>query len=307
MSILHQIPSEVKIRRELKRIIFGKTLFCPHCGSKGISKYGNRYRCRAKHCRKWFSLTSVSWLKNAKLSLQTIWLILWAWQKKISIDQTSKLSGVSRPTISRWYKRFRDNLPKDKLLDIRLNNDIQIDEAYRGRKDKAYSIIGAKQIGTRKIALECLAKNSVDRHEAVDFLTKYVVPGSNLFSDGAAIYQKINNWWPVNHQFEHHNRFEFKLTSEIEGLWGTLVTFIRRMYHHINQDQVPSILSEFSLRFSSPEYFSSPSSYLEISLPKLKTPQTKLWIKFLNKFTPNQIADSSLISKLKLVMPCPTR
>jgi len=221
MNILHQIPSEVKIRRELKRIVFGKTLFCPHCGSKGIRKYDNRYRCSAKHCRKWFSLTSPTWLKNAKLNLQTIWLILWAWQKKIPIDQTSKLTGVSRPTTSHWYKRFRDNLPKEKLLDTRLTGNIQIDEAYRDKKDNRYSIIGAKKTKTRQIAFECLPKKSVERYEAVDFLTRYIAPGSNLCSDGAAIYQKIDNWWPVNHQFEYHKRIEDASVSAISLSLGS--------------------------------------------------------------------------------------
>lgn len=307
MNILQQVPSEAKIRSELKRIVFGKKLFCPFCGYQRTTKIGYRYRCCSKKCRRWFSLTSATWLKGAKLNLQTIWLILWAWLKKIPIDQTSKLAGVSRPTTSRWYRKFREHLPKEKLFDLRLGNKIQIDELYRGKKDKGYAVIGAKEIGSRKIAFEYVPKNSVDRHEAVDFLTKYVTPGSHLCSDGSAIYQKINNWWPVSHQYEYHNKNQFKITSEIEGLWGTLSTFIRRMYHHITKDQVSSILNEFALRFSHAEYFFSPIKYLGISLPKLKKPDSNLWIKFFNKFNLNQPVDSSLISKLKLVMPCPFR
>lgn len=304
MSILHQIPTEAKIKRELKRIVFGQKLFCPHCGYSMVKKYNQRYHC--PRCRKWFSFTSITWLKGAKLPLQTIWLLLWSWLNKVAIDQAQKLSGVSKVTVRRWYDKFREHLPDDQLFDLRLKGDIQIDEAYRGKKDKAYTIVGAKQVGTKNIAFQFLPKNSVDRKEAIDFLSEYVVPGSNLFSDGAAIYRGINNWWPVNHQFERHNKFQFALTSEIEGLWGNLFTFVRRMYHHVTAEKAPSILKEFQLRFSRPEWFASPSRYLEISLTKLKTPKANLWIKFMKKISISETAYSPLISKLKLVMPVPS-
>lgn len=240
------------------------------------------------------------------MPLQTIWLLLWSWLNKVAIDQAQKLSGVSKVTVRRWYDKFREHLPDDQLFDLRLKGDIQIDEAYRGKKDKAYTIVGAKQVGTKNIAFQFLPKNSVDRKEAIDFLSEYVVPGSNLFSDGAAIYRGINNWWPVNHQFERHNKFQFALTSEIEGLWGNLFTFVRRMYHHVTAEKAPSILKEFQLRFSRPEWFASPSRYLEISLTKLKTPKANLWIKFMKKISISETAYSPLISKLKLVMPVPS-
>ena len=173
-----------------------------------------------------------------------------------------------------------------------------------GWKELNYlSNIGAKEIGSRKIALEFLPKNSVDRREAVDFLSRYVVPGSNLFSDGAAIYRGIQNWWPVNHQFERHNRFQFTLTSEIEGLWGNYFTFVRRMYHHVTFSKAPSMLNEFSLRFSCPEYFVSPARYLEIALKSIRRSRAKLWITFLKKILETETIESPLVSKLKLVMP----
>lgn len=288
MSILHQIPSEAKIKREIKRIVFGKHLFCPYCGYRAVKKYDGRYRC--KRCRRPFSLTSVTWLKGMKLSLKTFWLLLWCWQKKITVDQAQKLCGVSEITTRRWYERFRRHLPQDKLIDVRLSGDVQMDEAYRKvrKKDKAYSIIAAKERakkdGEKKIALQFLPKNSVDRGETINFLSHHVEPDSNLFTDGAGIYRKIDNWWRVNHQYERHNKWEFSLTSEIEGLFGNLFTFIRRMYHHVTREKLPEVLKEFWLRFSYPEYFQSPSRYLESALVPIKQPEIISWRKFMKKF-----------------------
>jgi len=39
MCILHQIPSEKKIERKLRKVLFGKKVFCPRCGSFQIKKY----------------------------------------------------------------------------------------------------------------------------------------------------------------------------------------------------------------------------------------------------------------------------
>lgn len=271
MSILHQIPSETKIRSELRRIIFGKRVFCPRCGSTSVKSYEKRYRCRV--CRKPFSFTSVTWLKGMKLSLRIFWLILWCWTNKVPVDQAMKLCGVSKPTIRRWYDKFRIHLPSDKLSDVRLSGIIQMDEAYRGKKDKKYSIVGAKQKSEknkrRKIVLKVIPKSSVDRKDAIEFLSQCVIPGSNLQTDGAAIYKGISNWWKVNHSYERHNRWEFTLTSEIEGLWANLITFIRRMYHHVTIDKVPHLVQEFTARTVYPEWFDNPQSFLEASIKPL--------------------------------------
>lgn len=199
-----------------------------------------------------------------KLPLQTFWLILWCWINKVPVDQAKKTSGVSEPTVRNWYEKFRKHLPLEKLDGLRLNGVIQIDEAYQSKS----SIIGAKQAKNkdRKAVLQVLPKKSVDRKDAVDFLSQTVVPNSNLWSDGAAIYKGIANWWPVNHSYEIHRKFQFALTSEVEGMWGNLFTFIRRMYHHVTQSKLESVVKEFNFRFCFPEYFRDPSSYLKVAL-----------------------------------------
>jgi len=92
------------------------------------------------------------------------------------------------------------------------------------------------------------------------------VPNAKLHTDGAGIYRSINKWWPVKHKRDVHSRWEFELTSEIEGMFGNLRTFIRRMYHHTRPEYLPEYVGEFCARFSSPEIFDSPLSYLEKSI-----------------------------------------
>ena len=143
-----------------------------------------------------------------------------------------------------------------------LTGQIQMDEAYF----KSLSLIMAKQIGSKKLAHQIIFKNSVNREEAANFLFQFVQPNSRLQTDGAGIYRSINKWWPVKHKRDIHKKWEFSLTSEIEGLFGNLRTFIRRMYHHATPEYLPEYVSEFCIRFSSPEIFDSPLTYLEKTL-----------------------------------------
>lgn len=284
MYILNQIPSEAKIKRDLKKILFGKRLFCPRCGSSQVRRSEKRYRC--KKCRKPFSLTSVTWLRGMKLSLAIFWTILWCWCNKVPVDQTVKLSKLSEPTIRGWFDKFRAHLPDD--CQMRLSGVIQMDEAFYGGK-KGSLFVAAKQKGTRKAVGRVLSRTNFQREDALPILQQYVVPGSKLNTDGHGVYKKINNWWPVEHAYDVHSRFEFSLTSEIEGLFGCFKTFIRRMYHHVTKEKFPELAAEFLVRFSHPEYFQNPQSYLKaaiIPLAQLNKKAVQKRVRNLHSFIP---------------------
>lgn len=253
IASLNQIPSESKIRKELRKIVFGKNMFCPLCHSRKIYRSEKRYRCRK--CRKPFSLFSGTWLKDMKLSLRTFYALLWCWTQKVPVLQTQNLCHLSEKAVRHWFRQFRLHLPEFTPI---LNGIVQMDEAY----SKQISLFMAKQINSKNIAWQCLLKKSVDKHDAMSFIFQNVQPNTKLHTDGASVYSKVEKWWPVKHKKDIHRKFEFELTSEIEGLFGNLRTFIRRMYHHTTPEYLPEYVSEFCLRFSSPEIFSSPCNYL---------------------------------------------
>lgn len=160
-----------------------------------------------------------------------------------------------RKTVRFWFQQFRHHLPENTAI---LEGRVQMDEAYF----RGLSILMAKQTGQRSLAHEVLAKSSVDKNDAARFLFQHVAPRSRLQTDGSGIYKRIDRWWPVTHRKDIHKKWEFALTSEIEGLFGNLRTFIRRMYHHSTPAYLPEYVREFCFRFSSPEIFKSPHAYL---------------------------------------------
>lgn len=254
IALLNQIPSEAKIKQQLRRIIFGKNFHCPRCRSRKVYPSLSRYRCR--RCRRPFSVLTGTWLEGSKLSLRTLYALLWCWTQKVPVLQTQALCHVTAPTAYHWFRQFRRHLPDFEPI---LNGVVQMDEAYF----KKLSLLMAKQVGTNKLAHQVIFKRSVDKREAVDFVYQIIQPHTRLQTDGSGIYKGVEQWWQVRHRIDIHKKWEFGLTSEIEGMFGNLRTFIRRMYHHTTPAYLPEYVSEFCCRFSSPEIFDSPLSYLQ--------------------------------------------
>lgn len=265
MFNLRQIPSDCQIKKLVKRILFGTHLHCPNCKSRKVSKLEDRYRCRK--CRKPFSLTSNTWLNNMKSSWQLFYLLLWCWLNHIPIIQTMKITELSEPTIRVWFSKFRHNLAQENWL-TPLKEVIQMDEAYF----KNACVIAGKDVKRKRVVLKVLPKTSVQKQNIAQFVVRHIEPGSKLFSDGAGVYKGIGKVWPVEHEYDIHSKWEFSKTSEIEGLFGNLKTYIRRKYHHVTCSKLPEVVAEFEANFNHPEIFESPTKYLEKSLIIVPSP-----------------------------------
>lgn len=262
MYQLNQIPSEAQIKKLLRRIVFGSTIHCPLCNSRKTTTFETRFRCRT--CRYKFSLLSHTWLAHLRLPLPQFWLVLWCWTSQVPVKQTALLTRLSIPTIYHWFEAFRSHLPEDQNL---LEHLVQLDEAYFGSRSKKTlrALFLGKQVDSRRLAFKLISSDPV-RENAWDFLRQNIAPETKVATDGAKIYRGMNKWWPVEHSYDLHRKFEFEQTSEIEGLFGCLRTFIRRMYHHVSCDKLPGLVLEFCVRFSHPEMFESPYQYLLITL-----------------------------------------
>lgn len=80
------------------------------------------------------------------------------------------------------------------------------------------------------------------------------------------IYRYIDQYVSIHHAVDIHKKFEFTHTAEIEGVFGVLRTFIRKMYHHITEEKLEEYVCEFYFRFCRPELFNSPHEYLKNTL-----------------------------------------
>jgi len=260
-----KVPSEAEIRKFIRRILFGRNLFCPECKSRQVVSYELRYRCRACRCK--FSLLSHTWLSNTKIPLRQFWLIVWCFVSKVPVEQACLVSDLSTKAVRYWYGLFRTNLPKNKVI---LEAVVQLDEAYFGGW-KGRTLLMAKQRGTRKLSYKILPHTQPSKTDAIDFVRNNIAPGTILCTDGSLIYYGIEKFHQVKHVVDIHKVWEFGETSEIEGIFGNLRTFIRRMYHHVTIKNLENIVSEFTCRFSHPEMFKNPRVFLTNTLQLVPT------------------------------------
>lgn len=264
MYSLEDKPSETKVRKFLKNLLFGAHFFCPECGSRKVLAYGERYRCRK--CRIKFSLLSHTWLANTKIDLAKLWVVLWCWTAEIPVRQAERITGLSNKAVRKWYLDFREHLPQDEVV---LEKIVQLDEAYFGGFQKT-TLLMAKEKGARKLAYEVL-NHEPARIDAISFVKKHLGEEVILCTDGSSIYDQIDSHSSVKHQVDIHKAWEYSKTSEIEGVFGNLRTFIRRMYHHVRMKNLEKIVGEFCYRFCHPEMFGNPWYYLQIALRLVPT------------------------------------
>jgi transposase-like protein len=260
MYHLEQIPSETHIQKFLKQILFGNHVFCPECRSFDVIRYETRYRCR--RCRIKFSLLSHTFLKDSRIPLERFWVVLWCWTRQEPVLQTQDIASLSEKAVRHWFDLFRANLPQDREV---LSHMVQLDEAYFGRFGKVALLMG-KQIGRRKLAYEILRTHAPAKLDAALFVKRHIEVDTKLNTDGSAIYKGIEKRFPITHTVDIHKKFEFTNTSEIEGMFGVLRTFIRRMYHHVSEEKLDEYVCEFYFRFCRPEMFKSPHEYLKNTL-----------------------------------------
>ena len=253
---MQTIPTEKKIIKHLKQLMFGNRVKCLCCKSRKVIWYKKEKRWFCRRCRKKFSLKSVSWLKNMKLNYQTLWLLIDCWQRKMNVQQAMNIVCLSEKTVRCWYDKFRSNLPK---INLYLKGDVEVDEMYFNRRT---GVMGALERKQGKPVL-WVPPERPDKNQTRIFLDSVIHPDTHIYTDKSPFYFDVLKWGFREHSSENHSKFEFGKTSRIEGTWGVFRTFIRRMYHHIWTKNASKYVTEFNVRFCHKEIFENPLNYLK--------------------------------------------
>jgi transposase-like protein len=261
MSILEGVPSDAKIRSLIRRATFGVRPHCPRCGSGHVRRSEDRWRC--PKCRRPFSLTSVSWLSGMKIAPRDLWLLLACWQKRVAFGTAADVTGLSRVTVRRWFRRFRWNFSYESPI---LEEFVEADESFHGRRRRGAQriVLGAVERGAWRPVVRASRKR--DQESTDRFLLAHVREGATVATDEAGCYLGIDAFFGYRHVTCNHSKFVFGETNRIEAVWSALKRFIRRTYDHVQAEWLPDILREFEARANAPELFLSPLTFLENSL-----------------------------------------
>lgn len=260
--------SERTVKARLRKIIFGPRTRCLKCNNFHVRMSNERYWCNK--CRRFFSLTSSSWLKGIKFSFQTLVLLIHCWLKGYTVETTKDLTGLSRPTIYDWFNRFRLNAPQ---ISQHFQGTCEIDETYIGPKSKRrfgswkpykVPVVGIYERESSQVKVRTMPQATLVH--IWPFLKDSIHPDALSYSD------KYRPYWPLksklgrNHIMVDHYAGEYSQTNHIEGFWSVMKRKIRRIYWRVYARNLDKYVCEIAYRFNTRNNPDKPLDFIEKSM-----------------------------------------
>lgn len=274
MSTVPSSFNERQVRSVLRKVITQRGhLKCPRCGSFAVLRSERRYFCCA--CRKKFSLTSYTWLKHAKLSLAIVARILDCWISEYPITTTVRETGVSVPTVRRYFQLFRIHIVQ--TLDFKAKGHVQVDEAYFGTfRKRGNSYHGMRTyVVQNKVGVFGIACPTTGKLKTVvigkkpgtfirDFIHRSLSKDITIFSDKSPYYTKLRKEGFRHHAQTHEQGFH--TSYFIESCWSWMKRKLFKQYHHCTKRYATDYIAELTWRFNIREQARNPLDFLLQSL-----------------------------------------
>ena len=269
MSKIPNFASNKKYWLLINRLVFGEDMRCPQCRQALQEKYIRRYLW-CSLCRRKYRATSYrgSWLYSMKISPKQLFMLVWCWQQKKSLEATMLRAEVSYPTAARWFTRFRAHLPDTMPL---LEGLVQADESYFSKqrsKQVTYIVTGATEPHTGRKALRITGDHHTGRSRDVleQFIQDTVRPGSLVVTDKWYAYDEL----PLlgyEHESHNHSKGDYANTNAAERIWSVAKRHMQKLYgQRILTHQLEDLCREWMARANRPELFQSPAEYLKFTL-----------------------------------------
>ena len=266
-EVMAQLGDESECRRYIEQMRWNGNPVCPHCGEHKPYKLadGKSYRCRAKTCKKDFTVTVGTVFENSKVPLST-WIaatyVLSAHKKGISSCQLARDLGITQKTA--WFVLHRlrlimgDNEPEP------LEEIVEVDETYVGGtfanmnkkrrkkwqesgKDNKVPVMGLLQ-RNGKAKLTVIGSKSFK-----EVIRENVGQSAVIVTDTHASYQGLDQEFEghgtVNHsQQEYRNGIFY--TNSVEGFFSLFKRTIFGTYHQISPKHLHRYCAESSYRYN---------------------------------------------------------
>lgn len=198
--------------------------YCPHCGNVGAYEIATRrrFKCRARECRKQFSLTSGTIFASHKLPLRHYLVAIAMFvngAKGISALQLGRDLDISYKTAFVLAHKLREAMAVDQPE--MLDGTVEVDGAYFGgyvrpanhRADRVDRRKSANKSGKRKAVVVARERGgrtatAVFKHEGDSdgFIASRVLPGTIVHADEASSWDHLHQHYDVqriNHQMAY--------------------------------------------------------------------------------------------------------
>ena len=266
-ELLAHLKDESVCRQYMEQMRWNGNPICPHCGhgQPYRLKDGKTFRCRAKTCKRDFSVTVGTVFENSKVLLST-WIaatwLLSAHKKGISSLQLSRDLGITQKTA--WFVLHRLRLIMGDPEPEKLDNIVEVDETYvggtfanmsRGRrkkwqqsgKDNKVPVMGLLERGG-KARLTVIGGKTFK-----EVVREHVDKSAVLVTDTHLSYSGLNQEYAaheaVNHSIQEYKRDIF-YTNSIEGFFSLFKRTILGTYHQVSPKHLERYCKESSYRFN---------------------------------------------------------
>lgn len=222
----------------IERNIFYKTIDCPNC-NKEMKQNINQlaFRCDRESCHgRRISIKIHTFFYKTNLKCKEIFKLAIYWLNEVSIKSAIKLTKFSNKTVCKYYGYFRQlvasSLTEENQKIGGPNITVQIDETKMGKRkynrghrvEGIWVVVGIEDKQNGKLFIKEVENRSAQTLN--DLIEKYVIPGSNIYTDCWKGYNtldpKIYNHQTVNHSKYFKEPVSGVCTNRVEGLNSAL-------------------------------------------------------------------------------------
>jgi transposase-like protein len=247
---------------------------CPQCSSLEIGGIKSRrmFQCKAKGCRKQFSVKVGTIFEDSPLPLQKWFVAVWSItnaKNGISSCELARAIGVTQK--SAWFMLHRVRLAMKTGTFQRIKGEVEADETFIGglsknmhKRRRERTITGTGGAGKTAV-LGILQRTSEEESSRATAkvvqntrgetlqpeIRKSVEPGSTLYTDAWASYRGLSDKYThevIDHAVEYVR--DNVHTNGIENFWSLLKRTLRGTYVHVDPEHLDRYLDEQALRFN---------------------------------------------------------
>lgn len=220
----------------LSREVFYTARTCQACSTPmKLHKDRGTFVCPKRDCRREISLKKGSFFSGHRLPCGDILLLAYFWLCKVSNTTAVTMSGNSRTAVAGFYSYFRElvsgSLDEE---DTQIGGPgiiVEVDESkfgkrkyHRGHRVEGVWVLGGVEKTAQRKAFVVSVEDRTGR-TLLDILSRHVLPGSIICTDGWAGYRDIPNTLGMEHRVVNHSEHftdpETGVhTNTIEGTWN---------------------------------------------------------------------------------------
>jgi transposase-like protein len=247
---------------------------CPHCkGTEHLkTKIEGRYRCKAKGCRKDFTVMvgTVMERSHAKLTQWAVAFVMGAASKKgFSAHQLHRQLGCQYNTAWFLHHRVMEAMRQGGLDVTPMGGEgkvVEADETYYGKAEEVRPTRSGKPnkhpAGKKRAIVSLVERGGkvrsfhvprADKATVHDIVTRNIHRETRLHTDESNLYFGAGEHF-AEHETVKHSAYEYArgdvTTNTVEGFFGIFKRGMKGVYQHCSEKHLHRYLAEFDFRYN---------------------------------------------------------